>query len=199
MNSHLHMNNYLLLRYIYEINIYFLFMKIAIIGKICSGKTTISNILLELNKNFKKVSFADKVKEIAIELFNMENKDRKLLQQIGTNMRLIDKNVWANYIIEKIKDYEYVVIDDLRYKNEFDILKKNNFKIIKLIISNKLQITRLKNTYNINYKNHLENLNHESELFSETINNQDVDLIINVDNVQNIKEVITNFYLSLLV
>jgi len=174
-------------------------MKIAIIGKICSGKTTISNILLELNKNFKKVSFADKVKELAIELFNMENKDRKLLQQIGTNMRLIDKNVWANYIIKKIKDYEYVVIDDLRYKNEFDILKKNNFKIIKLIISNKLQITRLKNTYNINYKNHLENLNHESELFSETINNQDVDLIINVDNVQNIKEVITNFYLSLLV
>ena len=173
-------------------------MKIAIIGKICSGKTTISNILLELNKNFKKVSFADKVKELAIELFNMENKDRKLLQQIGTNMRLIDKNVWANYIIKKIKDYEYVVIDDLRYKNEFDILKKNNFKIIKLIISNKLQITRLKNTYSTNYKNHLENLNHESELFSETINNQDVDLIINVDNVQNIKEVITNFYLSLL-
>ena len=57
----------------------------------------------------------------------------------------------------------------------------------------------MKNTYPTNYKNHLENLNHESELFSETINNSDVDLVINVDDTTNINEVIRNFYLSLLV
>ena len=129
----------------------------------------------------------------------MKNKNRKLLQEIGTNMRQIDPDVWANYIIKKCNYYEYVVIDDLRYKNEYDILKKNGFKIIKLIISNELQMIRLKNTYNINYENHLENINHESELFSETINDSDVDLIINMDHEQNINDIIKNYYLSLLV
>lgn len=174
-------------------------MKIAIIGKMCSGKTTISNILIKLNNSFKKLSFGDKVKEIAVELFFMKNKNRKLLQQIGTNMRQINKDVWANYLINESKNYEYIVIDDLRYKNEYDILKKNGFKIIKLIISNKLQRIRIENTYKINYKNHLENLNHESELFSETINNSDVDLIIDMDKEQNINQIIKNYYLSLLV
>ena len=173
-------------------------MKIAIIGKICSGKTTTADILIGLNNDFQKLSFAGKVKSIAVDLFDMEKKDRKLLQQIGTYMREIDPDVWANYVVKQSKKYNYVVIDDLRYKNEYDLLKKNGFKIIKLVISKELQLTRLKNTYTTNYENHLENLNHESELFSETINNSDVDLIINVDNTENINEVIKNFYLSLL-
>tara|TARA_Y100000741_G_scaffold298172_1_gene239174 strand:- start:4886 stop:5410 length:525 start_codon:yes stop_codon:yes gene_type:complete len=174
-------------------------MKIAIIGKICSGKTTTADILIGLNNDFQKLSFAGKVKSIAVELFDMEKKDRKLLQQIGTYMREIDPNVWANYVVKQSKKYDYVVIDDLRYKNEYDLLKKNGFKIIKLVISKELQLTRLKNTYTTNYEKHLENLNHESELFSETINNSDVDLVINVDYTKNINEVINNFYLSLLI
>ena len=173
-------------------------MKIAIIGKICSGKTTTANILIELNNNFQKLSFASKVKSIAVELFHMKKKDRKLLQQIGTYMRKIDPDVWANYVVKQSEKYNYVVIDDLRYKNEYDLLKKNGFKIIKLVISKELQLTRLKNTYTTNYENHLENLNHESELFSESINNSDVDLVINIDSTKNINEVIKNFNLFLL-
>ena len=174
-------------------------MKIAIIGKICSGKSTIANMFIKLNDKFKKLSFAEKVKEIAKDLFDMNEKNRKLLQQIGTYMREIEPDVWANYIVKKSNNYQFVVIDDLRYKNEYDILKKNGFKIIKLIISNKLQKNRIINTYKINYENHLENLNHESELFSETIDNSDVDLIIDIDKEQNINQIIKNYYLSLLV
>ena len=99
-------------------------MKIAIIGKICSGKTTTADILIGLNNDFQKLSFAGKVKNIAVDLFDMEKKDRKLLQQIGTYMREIDPDVWANYVVKQSKKYNYVVIDDLRYKNEYDLLKK---------------------------------------------------------------------------
>ena len=99
-------------------------MKLAIIGKICSGKTTAADILIELNNDFQKLSFAGKVKSIAIDLFDMEKKDRKLLQQIGTYMREIEPDVWANYVVKQSKKYDYVVIDDLRYKNEYDLLKK---------------------------------------------------------------------------
>ena len=174
-------------------------MKIAIIGKMCSGKTTIADRFITLNNKFHKLSFAGKVKEIANDLFNMDQKNRKLLQQIGTYMREIDPNVWANYVIKKSKEHEFVIIDDLRYKNEYDLLIKNNFKIIKLVISDKLQLIRLKNTYPSSYKNHLKNLNHESELFSDTIDDKDVDLVINIDNnIDNIKTIINNYYLSLL-
>ena len=102
-------------------------MKIAIIGKICSGKTTTADILIGLNNDFQKLSFAGKVKSIAVDLFDME-KDRKLLQQIGTYMREIDPDVWANYVVKQSKKYDYVVIDDLRYKNEYDLLKKMDLK-----------------------------------------------------------------------
>jgi adenylate kinase family enzyme len=170
-------------------------MKIAIIGKICSGKTTIADYLVQINPEFKKLSFATKIKEIAIELFNEKNKNRLLLQQIGTKMREINVNVWVEYTINKSKKYDYVVIDDLRYKNEYDLLKINNYKIIKLIISDELQLSRLKTTYPNDWNSHLENLNHESENFIKTI--KDVDLIINIDK-DNIYSLINNFYLSLL-
>ena len=53
-------------------------MKIAISGVMCSGKTTISNYLIE-KYNYKKFSFADDIKKYAVEIFDMKNKDRKLL------------------------------------------------------------------------------------------------------------------------
>lgn len=172
-------------------------MKIAIIGKICSGKTTIADYLVNINSNFKKLSFSTKVKEIALELFNDKNKNRLLLQQIGTKMREINENVWAEYTINQSKKYDFIVIDDLRYKNEYDLLKKNNYKIIKLIISDELQLSRLKMTYPNDWNTHLENLNHESESFINII--KDVDLIIDVDkDKNNIYNIVENYYLSLL-
>ena len=72
-------------------------MKIGLIGKMCSGKTYVGNILSR-RCALKKFAFADKVKDIAKDLFGMKNKDRALLQQIGQSMRNIDPNVWINYL-----------------------------------------------------------------------------------------------------
>lgn len=172
-------------------------MKIAIIGPMCSGKTTLANKLKKINKLFKIISFASKVKEIASDLFMMENKDRYLLQKIGSYMRQIDEDIWVKYLLKKNINNEYIIIDDLRYENELKLLKEYNFKIIKLEISNNLQKKRLKETYPENYESHLENLNHESELFCKKIKDELVDLIINIDN-DYIDKKLENFYLSLL-
>ena len=48
-------------------------MKIAIYGKMCYGKTTVANILKDYNNSFKIYSFGQKVKDIAVDLFQMEN------------------------------------------------------------------------------------------------------------------------------
>ena len=49
---------------------------IGILGKMCSGKTTLSQEIIRQDPNFIKIAFADKVKQIATELFKMETKDR---------------------------------------------------------------------------------------------------------------------------
>ena len=59
-------------------------MKIAITGKMCSGKTTLSNYLCQLEPRFQIFSFGKKVKEVASDLFNMDPlvKDRSLLNKL---------------------------------------------------------------------------------------------------------------------
>ena len=160
--------------------------KIGIIGKLCSGKTTVAkSIKFNLNKlDFKICSFGLKVKEIACELFNMDmnNKNRLIMQSVGTKMREIDENVWVNYIINSNKD-KNIIVDDVRYLNEFSELKKNNTIFIKLELSKEEQLKRLKKYYPDNWEKHYENTNHQSETEHEKINNIDIHIKINVDKL----------------
>ena len=54
-------------------------MKFAIHGPMCSGKTTISEIIKGHDSEYKTYSFGGKVKDIARDLFKMEGKDRIFL------------------------------------------------------------------------------------------------------------------------
>ena len=66
-------------------------MKIGICGKMCSGKSTISDYIMRTQPGYQKYSFAQKVKELCIELFNMKTKDRPLLINFANKMRDIDR------------------------------------------------------------------------------------------------------------
>jgi dephospho-CoA kinase len=82
-------------------------LKIAFMGKMCSGKSTLCNYLQELQPKFVVLSFAGKIKEIAYDLFDMKFKDRKLLQQIGSKMRDIDTDVFSKYLIKQSNQYKF--------------------------------------------------------------------------------------------
>ena len=138
-------------------------MKIAITGKMCSGKSTIANMITQIDNSFIKIAFADKIKELAIDLFNMETKDRDLLINIGTKFREIDRDVWINYVIKKTSDNKNYILDDLRFQNELDILVKHGWIIIDLDVLYVDQISRIKKLYPNNYENHIKNMNHISE------------------------------------
>ena len=139
-------------------------MKIGICGKICSGKTYISDFLVS-NYNFKRYSFGEGVKEVARSIFDMRVKDRKLLQEISGKMKEINSDIWINYLDRKMKEEENmnIVIDDLRFENEYEYLKKNGFMLIKLNIDDDLQKERIVETYPENFSNHLENRHDKSE------------------------------------
>lgn len=137
-------------------------MKIAITGKMCSGKTTLAQQICRLDNRHQIYSFSTGVKEIAIKYFNMQEKDRSLLINIGSKFREINENVWINYLINSINDSNFCIIDDLRHQNELDKLIEHNFTIIRLHITKEEQIKRLKKIYN-NYEDHIKNLNSFTE------------------------------------
>ena len=151
-------------------------MKIAITGKMCSGKSTLAQIIKETNSNYIIYSFGQKVKEVAKDLFNMKEKDRSLLTSIGSKMRDIDSEVWINYVINQTKD-------------------KSHYKIIQLVVDPIIQEERIKKVYPDNYKDHLDNRNHISERNEFNWLSQDNVLIINSeeDKIFEIREKVLSF------
>ena len=181
-------------------------IKIAIIGKICSGKTTIINKLLELKEyNFKVYNFGDYVKKYIYEIFDINiienmlskkaiknsesfyinNKPRKLIQDFAENMKILDNDVWIKLLKKDINKHisrdisNIIIVGDVRFYNEYQMLKDLGFIFIKLDINKDLQIERIKNTYPNNYQEHLERLEHISEI---NIDNFKYDYIIDVNN-----------------
>tara|TARA_B100000963_G_scaffold315514_1_gene294717 strand:+ start:644 stop:1165 length:522 start_codon:yes stop_codon:yes gene_type:complete len=171
-------------------------MKIAITGKMCSGKTTLSKYLVSIEPRFQVFSFGKKVKEVASDLFQMDPnfKDRSLLTSIGQKMREIEPDVWANYVINQTKDLNYCIIDDLRYQNEYELLAKEGWKIIQLNISKELQEQRIQSIYPENYQDHLKNRTHASERNSFQWLNEGPDLIIDTSqDKEDIHKLIHSF------
>ena len=174
-------------------------MRIAITGKMCSGKSTLAKYICSLDDRYEIHSFGQKVKDVASDLFQMDplHKDRTLLTSIGTKMREIDPDVWTKYIINKTKNLQFGIVDDLRYQNEYDYLVDNNFKIIQMNVSPELQEQRLKKVYPLNYQDHLNNRNHPSELNTFQWRNNGPDLIIDSAlSVQKIQTIINGFIIK---
>ena len=127
--------------------------KVLLIGKMGTGKTAIANMLCE-RYEFQRYSFAAKLKEIAIDLFDMKEKDRDLLQKLGMRMRDIDSGVWYKYLYRKINKLEdntelplKFVIDDCRFINELNYFKERGWTPIKLSTIERKRITRITNLY----------------------------------------------------
>ena len=171
-------------------------MKIAITGKMCSGKTTLSKYLISIEPRFQVFSFGKKVKEVASDLFQMDPnfKDRSLLTSIGQKMREIEPDVWANYVINQTKNLNYCLVDDLRYQNEYELLAKEGWKIIQLRISKELQEQRIQSIYPENYQDHLKNRTHASERNSFQWLNGGPDLIIDSSqDREDIQKIVHSF------
>ena len=112
-------------------------MIIAISGKLQSGKDTIADYLV-LKHGFTRIAFADKLKDIAKDLFNWDGvKDdsgRKLLQELGCQMRNVRKDVWVDYVFRAIRKHNDMnwVITDVRFLNEFKSLKLLGAKMFRV-------------------------------------------------------------------
>lgn len=138
--------------------------KIAICGKICAGKTTLASNL-EWDHGFKRLSFAEPIKRYAGEIFGMKGKDRALIQDFGQKMREIDGNVWIKMMERELDVHsnEKVVIDDVRFWDEFLMLRDRQFLIVRLDVEEEEQLRRIRKLYGDEANGHIQRLKHESE------------------------------------
>lgn len=120
---------------------------IGMSGKRGVGKTTAANYLVQ-NYRFKKVSFAEKLKETAKLMFPFTDYDfstaakekpyknypwtvREFLINLGAFARFHDSDYWVKAVgLDKMAGR--IVIDDVRFPNEVEILKGLGAKIVRL-------------------------------------------------------------------
>lgn len=158
-------------------------VKIAFSGKCASGKSTAARMVVNRNPDTVIMSFAAKIKELATELFGMNEKDRPLLLDLGGKMREINEDVWLDYVINKSKTMDNVVIDDLRFPNEYKKLKDNGFTLVRLFVDQETQIKRLIKVYPETWKTHVDNLG----VYAETaLDDHHFDYIVGPEEIDSL-------------
>lgn len=125
------------------------------VGKAGSGKSSCTKYLQE-KYGYTITKFAHPVYAIAQNYFEMKEKDRKLLQIIGTDAgrQWINPNIWVNrfkediqiviltsaYLNQKVPNF---CSDDVRFKNEYEALISMGWKGIYLNCSDEIRFKRL--------------------------------------------------------
>lgn len=130
---------------------------IGMIGKAGAGKDTVGDFLVN-RFNFVKMALADPLKAGVKATFMLDDltaydreerekplKDfpewsaRKLYQFVGTELYRthFDNDIWVKLLLKRIRESEcnQIVCCDVRFPNEYDLLKKCNdidFKVIKV-------------------------------------------------------------------
>lgn len=108
-----------------------------------SGKDTVATLLAE--HGFLRLAFADRMKELATELFGMppREKDRPLLVALGRKMRELDERVWANYLLRQMPADTRIVVPDLRWPWEVEALRECGFYLARIYVSQDVQLQRI--------------------------------------------------------
>jgi dephospho-CoA kinase len=142
-----------------------LVVKIALCGKMRSGKDTVANFLREQHK-FTGFRFSEGIWETICllypHIYASKEKPRKLLQDIGQKLREVDPNIWVNYTLQQIEEVgaNRVVVTDLRQPNEFNVLKEQGFFIVRVSAEDGIRLNRIL-AENDNFD--IQDLYHETE------------------------------------
>ena len=165
-------------------------MKVALSGKMKSGKSTLAKELNEIGHyNVITLSFASPIRE-ALEVIGITKEEfpemyREGAQWIGTDfvrkyhpdwwVMLMDRRVQAFEELCATPDY-ILVIDDMRFENEFDYCQQAGFLMVRLDVSEGTQLARGAEKTR---------LTHPSETGLDHIVEEEWDLLLSEDTTPN--------------
>jgi dephospho-CoA kinase len=130
-------------------------IKIALTGKMRSGKDTVAKHLF-IDHDFDRVAFGDAMKKNAHAAFpwvSEVSKPRALYQSYAQLMRQIDPDVWIKHAEQTVDiwinmrvndgaERVGVVITDLRQPNEYEWCRQNGFTIVRVTAPDEDRIAR---------------------------------------------------------
>lgn len=153
--------------------------RIALGGKMTSGKTTLTRALMDTGIGpVLHLSFAEPIRHalrcIGIDKETHPEMYREGAQYIGTDfVRKYDPDWWVNLLGSRVdaltSPYQWIIIDDMRFPNEFDLLKRKGFVMVKLLIDEHEQMLRGAN---------MDRLDHPSETGLDGIPDDQWDIIM---------------------
>ena len=148
-------------------------MKIALIGKMRTGKDTLGKYLCD-EHSFNRFAFGDGIKEVILEYFPTafdNGKPREHYQFIGQAFRQLDPDIWVNRALGKVNRFleenpnANIVITDVRQPNEAKALRAAGFLLVKVESYSSISLDRIlkeNDTFNP------ESLKHETEVLVDS-------------------------------
>lgn len=166
--------------------------KIALVGKMRSGKDTVAEILSDYGYSEYKLGagIGDTVELLFPDGEHGLSK-RELYQKIGQDMREIDSHVWIKKMFKRIESHNpsLIVISDVRQKNEESALREAGYTIVKVVADAETRIRRIEAVEKFDLKA----FDHETELSVD-----DVRADITINNNKGIPELVGEVYSKLL-
>ena len=166
---------------------------IYICGKAGAGKTYAAKYLME-HYGYVQAKFAYPVYDIARNYFGMKEKDRNLLQIIGTDCGRAKEyeNIWVDRFCEDLRIVQRsreklglsknnFIVDDCRFANEHEALKKCGWVGIYLDVSDEIREKRLAKRDGTSQK---ETLQHSSETSVDGFKDQ----LVKIDSSQTLEK-----------
>jgi dephospho-CoA kinase len=126
-------------------------MRIALTGKMRSGKDTVANLIKSKHPEYTTLAFSDGIKKVIQICFPEElekgSKPRELYQRIGQELRKLNRHVWVNYVdreLQALPDSTNVIVTDCRQLNENKYLRDNGFIVVKVEADKDERLHRIK-------------------------------------------------------
>lgn len=154
---------------------------VYLVGGAGAGKSIAAQFLID-TLDYRTAKFAYPVYDIARNYFGMKEKDRKLLQLIGTESGrdYIDRDIWVKRFVEDTMIANkaasllgqrgmHFVSDDVRFRNEHELLKKAGWVGIYLESPMEKRLERLRER---DGRTQQEQLGHQSELEMATFKHE---------------------------
>lgn len=175
-------------------------MKIALLGKMRSGKDTVAKYFVE-NLDFKEYKLSTGITEI-VNTYLSDSKTkastREIYQTIGETMRSLDGRVWVDKLLRDVENnndmFKNVIVSDVRNEKDVEILSSKGFVIVEVYADDEVRMERILKSSNEPFEH--DRFYHYTETGIDNISKELIDIRINNNgSLQELQSTLGNLFI----